>query len=108
MLLYSDSEALQKMTVSRAKANIKSLLDQRPDEATVLRNGKPELIKAELVQVGDIVQLKPGEKLALDGKLLTESGSFNTAALTGESKPDSKIKGDPVLRSEERREGKEE
>lgn len=97
MLFYSVGEAFQTMAVSRAKANIKSLLDQRPDEATVLRNGKPELIKAELVQVGDIVQLKPGEKLALDGKLLTESGSFNTAALTGESKPDSKIKGDPVL-----------
>ncbi len=97
MLFYSVGEAFQTMAVSRAKANIKSLLDQRPDEATVLRNGIPELIKAELVQVGDIVQLKPGEKLALDGKLLTESGSFNTAALTGESKPDSKIKGDPVL-----------
>ena len=97
MLFYSVGEAFQTMAVSRAKANIKSLLDQRPDEATVLRNGKPELIKAELVQVGDIVQLKPGEKLALDGKLLTESGSFNTAALTGESKPDSKIKGDPLL-----------
>lgn len=97
MLFYSVGEAFQTMAVSRAKANIKSLLDQRPDEATVLRHGIPELIKAELVQVGDIVQLKPGEKLALDGKLLTESGSFNTAALTGESKPDSKIKGDPVL-----------
>ncbi len=47
--------------------------------------------------MGDIVQLKPGEKLALDGKLITASGTFNTAALTGESKPDSKAKGDSVL-----------
>ncbi|WP_185216241.1 heavy metal translocating P-type ATPase [Sphingobacterium mizutaii] len=97
MLFYSVGEAFQTMAVSRAKANIKSLLDQRPDEATVLRNGKTELIKAELVKVGDIVQLKPGEKLALDGKLITASGTFNTAALTGESKPDSKAKGDSVL-----------
>lgn len=97
MLFYSVGEAFQTMAVSRAKANIKSLLDQRPDEATVLRNGKTELVKAELVKVGDIVQLKPGEKLALDGKLISASGTFNTAALTGESKPDSKSKGDSVL-----------
>ena len=97
MLFYSVGEAFQTMAVSRAKANIKSLLDQRPDEATVLRNGKTELVKAELVKVGEIVQLKPGEKLALDGKLITASGTFNTAALTGESKPDSKAKGDSVL-----------
>ena len=97
MLFYSVGEAFQTMAVSRAKANIKSLLDQRPDEATLLRNGKTELVKAELVKVGDIVQLKPGEKLALDGKLITTSGTFNTAALTGESKPDSKSKGDSVL-----------
>ncbi|WP_254527061.1 MULTISPECIES: heavy metal translocating P-type ATPase [unclassified Sphingobacterium] len=97
MLFYSVGEAFQTMAVSKAKANIKSLLDQRPDEATVLRNGKTELIKAELVKVGDIVQLKPGEKLALDGKLISVSGTFNTAALTGESKPDSKAKGDSVL-----------
>lgn len=97
MLFYSVGEAFQTMAVSRAKANIKSLLDQRPDEATLLRNGKTELVKAELVKVGDIVQLKPGEKLALDGKLITASGTFNTAALTGESKPDSKSKGDSVL-----------
>lgn len=97
MLFYSVGEAFQTMAVSRAKANIKSLLDQRPDEATLLRNGKTEQVKAELVKVGDIVQLKPGEKLALDGKLITASGTFNTAALTGESKPDSKSKGDSVL-----------
>ncbi|WP_313189870.1 heavy metal translocating P-type ATPase [Sphingobacterium sp.] len=97
MLFYSVGEAFQTMAVSRAKANIKSLLDQRPDEATLLRNGKTELVKAELVKVGDIVQLKPGEKLALDGKLITASGTFNTAALTGESKPDSKSKGDSVF-----------
>ncbi len=97
MLFYSVGEAFQTMAVSRAKANIKSLLDQRPDEATVLRNGKTELVKAELVKVGDIVQLKPGEKLALDGKLISASGTFNTAALTGESKPDAKSKGDSVL-----------
>lgn len=97
MLFYAVGEAFQTLAVSRAKANIKSLLDQRPDEATVIRNGKTQVVKAQDVRIGDIVQLKPGEKLALDGKLLSDNSAFNTAALTGESKPDTKSKGDSVL-----------
>ncbi len=97
MLFYSVGEVFQTLAVSRAQADIKSLLDQRPDEVTVLRGYQPETIKAELVDIGDIIQLKPGEKLGLDGELLSDSASFNTAALTGESKPDSKKKGESVL-----------
>lgn len=54
-------------------------------------------MKAETVEIGNIIQLKAGEKLALDGELISENASFNTAALTGESKPDSKQTGDTVL-----------
>lgn len=97
MLFYAVGEVFQTMAVSRAKSNIKSLLDQRPDEVTVLRNSQTETVKAETVNIGEIIQLKPGEKLGLDGKLLSETASFNTAALTGESKPDTKNKGDTVL-----------
>ncbi|WP_226064047.1 heavy metal translocating P-type ATPase [Kaistella polysaccharea] len=97
MLFYSVGEVFQTLAVSRAQANIKSLLDQRPDEVTVLRGNKPEIIKAEKVQIDQIIQLKPGEKLGLDGKLLSDKASFNTAALTGESKPDTKLKGETVL-----------
>ena len=97
MLFYSVGEVFQTIAVSRAKANIKSLLDQRPDEVTVLRDNKPEIRKAETVQIGEIIQLKSGEKLGLDGELLSENASFNTAALTGESKPDTKTKGEIVL-----------
>lgn len=97
MLFYAVGEVFQTMAVSRAKANIKSLLDQRPDEVTVLRNNQPETVKAETVNIGEIIQLKPGEKLGLDGELLSETASFNTAALTGESKPDTKAKGETVL-----------
>ena len=97
MLFYAVGEVFQTMAVSRAQANIKSLLDQRPDEVTVLKDNKPEIIKAEKVNIGEIIQLKPGEKLGLDGELLSEKASFNTAALTGESKPDSKVKGEIVL-----------
>ncbi|AZA47430.1 cadmium-translocating P-type ATPase [Chryseobacterium carnipullorum] len=97
MLFYSVGEVFQGMAVSRAKGNIKALLDQRPDEVTVIEGSQPKIIKAKETKIGDIIQLKPGEKLALDGKLMTESASFNTAALTGESKPDTKTKGETVL-----------
>lgn len=97
MLFYAVGEVFQTLAVSRAKANIKSLLDQRPDEVTLIKNNVPEIIKAENAQINDIIQLKPGEKLGLDGELLSEKASFNTAALTGESKPDTKLEGETVL-----------
>ncbi|MEC5157091.1 heavy metal translocating P-type ATPase [Chryseobacterium sp. MP_3.2] len=97
MLFYSVGEVFQTLAVSRAQADIKSMLDQRPDEVTVLRGNQPETIKAELATIGDVIQLKPGEKLGLDGELLSDSASFNTAALTGESKPDTKAKGEAVF-----------
>ncbi|MCP9761493.1 heavy metal translocating P-type ATPase [Lacihabitans soyangensis] len=97
MLFYSVGEVFQGLAVKRAKANIKSLLDQRPDEVTILQNNVATTIKAGLAKIGDIIQLKPGEKLGLDGELLSETASFNTAALTGESKPDTKAKGETVL-----------
>ncbi|WP_435522174.1 heavy metal translocating P-type ATPase [Chryseobacterium flavum] len=98
MLFYAVGEVFQSMAVTRAKGNIKALLDQRPDEVTVMdNNNRPEIIKAKEAKIGDIIQLKPGEKLALDGELFSESASFNTAALTGESKPDTKNKGETVL-----------
>jgi len=92
MLFYSVGEVFQAMAVNRAKTNIKSLLDQRPDEVTILKDGQPQTVKAEKVNIGEIIQLKSGEKLGLDGELLSEKASFNTAALTGESKPDTKTK----------------
>jgi Cd2+/Zn2+-exporting ATPase len=97
MLFYAIGEIFQAMAVKRAKANIKTLLDQRPDEVTILQNNEPKTVKAELVNIGKIIQLKPGEKLGLDGELISETASFNTAALTGESKPDTKSKGEVVL-----------
>lgn len=97
MLFYAIGETFQTLAVTRAKANIKTLLDQRPDEVTILENNQPKIIKAKSAQIGSIIQLKPGEKLGLDGELLSDTASFNTAALTGESKPDTKSKGESVL-----------
>ena len=97
MLFYAIGEIFQSLAVQRAKRNIKSLLDQRPDEVTIIENNVTKIIKASTAKIGDIIQLKAGDKLGLDGELLSDKASFNTAALTGESKPDSKIKGETVL-----------
>ena len=97
MVFYTIGEWFQDAAVRRAKASIKALLDIRPDEVTVLRNGQTERVHSSEVQLDETIQMKPGEKVALDGVLNSESSSFNTAALTGESRPDTKYKGEQVL-----------
>ncbi|MEZ0005860.1 Cd2+/Zn2+-exporting ATPase [Flavobacterium sp. 28YEA47A] len=97
MLFYAVGELFQDAAVQRAQRSIKALLDIRPDTVTVIRNGEPAVVNPSEVQIGEIIQMKPGEKVALDGELISENASFNTAALTGESKPDTKIKGEAVL-----------
>jgi len=97
MLFYAVGEVFQTLAVSRAKSNIKALLDQRPDEVTIVEANSSRVINAEGAVIGDVIQLKPGEKLGLDGELISDTASFNTAALTGESKPDTKTKGEVVL-----------
>jgi Cd2+/Zn2+-exporting ATPase len=97
MVFYSIGEWFQDAAVNRAKKSIKALLDIRPDEVTVIRNGQPSVINPKEVKVDEIIQVKAGEKVALDGELYSDAASFNTAALTGESKPDTKRKGEKVL-----------
>ena len=97
MLFYAVGEVFQTLAVSRAKSNIKALLDQRPDTVTLSDDDGTRTVPAETVKIDDIIQLKPGEKLALDGELVSDSASFNTSALTGESKPDDKEQGATVL-----------
>lgn len=88
MLFYAVGELFQNAAVNRAKGNIKALLDVRPNEALVYRDGDYISVNPETVVIGEKVQVRVGEKVPLDGILLSNKGSFNTAALTGESKPD--------------------
>jgi Cd2+/Zn2+-exporting ATPase len=97
MLFYAVGELFQTAAVKKAKRNIKALLDVRPDIVTVIRNAKIKTIEPSEISIGEIIQLKPGEKVALDGELISETTSFNTSALTGESKPNTKRKGEKVL-----------
>ena len=97
MLFYAVGELFQNAAVNRAKGNIKALLDVRPNEALVYRNNDYVSVSPETVEIGEKVQVRVGEKIPLDGILLSKKGSFNTAALTGESKPDTIAKGEKVF-----------
>ncbi|NID13583.1 heavy metal translocating P-type ATPase [Fibrivirga algicola] len=97
MLFYTIGELFQDAAVLRARRSIKALLDVRPDEVTVLKNGQAQAVKAATVAVGDVIQIKPGEKVGLDGTMRSSSGTFDTAALTGESVPRTIGKGEAVL-----------
>ncbi len=97
MVFYQIGEWFQDAAVSNAKRSIKALLDIRPDEVTVIRNNAPLIADPSIVELNETIQVKPGEKVALDGELLSENASFNTAALTGESKPDTKYKGEAIF-----------
>jgi len=89
MLFYAVGELFQSAAVNRAKGNIKALLDVRPKEANVFREGDYKSVSPEVVNIREKIQIRVGEKIPLDGILLSEKASLNTAALTGESKPDS-------------------
>ena len=97
MLFYAVGELFQDSAVNKAKNNIKALLDIRPDSASVLRNGTYQNVAPESVEIGETIQVKAGEKVPLDGVLLSAKSSFNTSALTGESKPKSIKQDEPVL-----------
>ncbi|WP_418498467.1 heavy metal translocating P-type ATPase [Flagellimonas sp.] len=97
MLFYAVGELFQNGAVNRAKGNIKALLDARPDEALVLRNGNFVTVNPETVEIGEKIQVRVGEKIPLDGILLSDKASLNTAAITGESRPDTINKGEKVF-----------
>jgi Cd2+/Zn2+-exporting ATPase len=97
MVFYCIGEWFQDAAVRNAKKSIKALLDVRPDKVSVIRDGKEQELAPSEVEIGETIKIKPGEKVALDGELLSEKASLNTAALTGESVPDTKQKGEPVL-----------
>lgn len=97
MIFYEIGELFQDIAVSRSKRSIKALLDIRPDTVTVLRGDKPLQVTPDEVQIGEKILVKAGEKVALDGEMISESGIFNTAALTGEPKPQIIEKGQKAL-----------
>lgn len=97
MLFYAVGELFQSAAVRRAKDNIKALLDVRPKIASVLRGNTFTEVNPNEVEINKTIQVKVGEKVPLDGTLLSAKASLNTAALTGESKPQNISTGETVL-----------
>ncbi|TDQ39750.1 heavy metal translocating P-type ATPase [Aureibacillus halotolerans] len=97
MLFYQIGEMFQGIAVNRSRNSITSLLDIRPDAANLLKNGEVQRVSPEDVQVGDHIQVRPGEKIPLDGEVITGRSMVDTSALTGESVPRSVDEGEQVL-----------
>lgn len=97
MLFYTIGELFQDKAVDKAKRNIGALLDIRPEKALVLRDNGLITESPKNVKVGEIIEIKSGERVPLDGVMLNEVAAFNTAALTGESVPRNIRKGEEVL-----------
>ena len=97
MLFYQIGELFQDMAVRRSRKSISSLMDIRPDSANVKRNGALIAVSPQEVAVGEIIVVKPGEKIPLDGVVIDGESMLDTRALTGESVPRSIKKGDTAL-----------
>jgi len=97
MSLYCLGEALQDHAVSRARGNIQSLIAFRPDHAVIVEGEKYRTVDPAEVKVGDLIEVKPGERVPMDGTLIGQAAAFDTAALTGESLPRVIEAGDEVL-----------
>ena len=97
MLFFRVGEFLQDLAVNRSRRSIKSLLELKPTFANVKVSGETKRVKPENVSVGDLIIVKPGEKIPLDGIVVEGSSIVDTSALTGESKPKSVKIGDEVL-----------
>ena len=97
MLFYQIGELFQSIAVGKSRKSIASLMDIRPDSATVLRDGKELTVSPEEVGKGETIIVKAGEKIPLDGIVLEGNTTVNTAALTGESLPIDISAGDRVV-----------
>jgi Cd2+/Zn2+-exporting ATPase len=97
MLFFKVGELFQEFAVGRSKKSIKSLLEVRPDYANLQTNGEIKKVSPDEVAAGDIIVVKPGEKIPLDGDILEGNSQLDTSALTGESVPRTVKVGEPVL-----------
>ncbi|RKS82056.1 Cd2+/Zn2+-exporting ATPase [Haloarcula quadrata] len=94
--LFSIAELLERYSMDRARNSLAELMDLSPDEATVKRDGAEEVLPVDDVQVGDVVVIRPGEKIPMDGEVIDGTSAVNQAPITGESVPVDKTEGDEV------------
>ena len=97
MLFYQIGELFQSYAVGKSRRNISALMDIRPDYANIERDGQLEKVDPDEVEIGSVIVVQPGEKVPLDGVILSGASSLNTSALTGESLPRDTKAGDEVI-----------
>lgn len=97
LFLFAIAELLEAYSMDRARNAIKSLMDLSPAEATVLRDGRELRLGVAEIEIGDVVLIRPGEKIAVDGGIVAGRSSVNQAPITGESMPVDKTSGDQVF-----------
>ena len=97
MLFYQIGELFQSYAVGKSRRNISVLMDIRPDYANIERDGQLEKVDPDEVEIGSVIVVQPGEKVPLDGVILSGASSLNTSALTGESLPRDAKTGDEVI-----------
>lgn len=97
VILFAISEALERFSMDKARQSIESLMDIAPNEALIRRGRQEIMISVEDIQIGDIMIVKPGQKLAMDGVVVRGSSSINQAAITGESVPVARTINDEVF-----------
>ena len=97
MLFFQIGEKVQGLAVGKSRRSIKSLLAVRPDKANLMVDGTIQVVQPESVNIGETIMVKPGEKVPLDGEIISGNSQLDTAALTGESIPRTVRKGDTIL-----------
>lgn len=97
MLFYQIGELCQHYAVNKSRKSIAELMNLRPDSATIIIDGQEKIVKPDLLKIGDIIIVKPGEKIPTDGKIIDGSSSLDTSKLTGESYPKDVTLNDEVL-----------
>ena len=97
MIFYQTGELFQSVAVGKSRQSISDMMDINPEFANVERNGEVAEVEPDEVAVGEIVVIKPGERIPLDGEVISGSSGLNTAALTGESAPREVTVGDEVI-----------
>ena len=96
MLFYSVGELFEHIAVGKSRNSIKALLSLQADEATLIRDGNEIIVECNEVEIGEIMLIKPGEKIPLDAKIIDGKSSVDTSALTGESLPREVSVGDEI------------
>ncbi len=97
VFLFAISEALESYSIDKARDSIRSLIDIAPNKALIRRGNSEVELDVEEIQIGDIMLVKPGQRIAMDGEVISGESSINEAAITGESIPVHKLTGNEIF-----------